>query len=114
MLAPNWSRARPDGSTEACAFSSLPRVGSSPLGAARWGQLDLAGPLSEWVFDGGALYPGACTNCAQMDIDSQRMLRGGSWYDPWSSMLESSARSSGDPATRAHFVGFRCASTEYH
>jgi hypothetical protein len=61
-----------------------------------------------------SLYPGACSNCAQTQIDSARMLRGGSWYDAQSSALEASARTGGDPATRLSFVGFRCASTEYH
>ena len=105
--------ARPLSSAEPCSFSSLPTVGSSPLGAARWLQHDLAGSLTEWVFDGGALYPSSCTDCAQTEIDSRRMVRGGSWYDGSSSLLESSARNGGDPAYRAHFVGFRCASTEY-
>jgi len=105
--------ARPDGSSEPCPFASLPAVGSSPLGVARWLQLDLAGSLGEWVFDGGALYPGSCSNCVQTSIDSNRMLRGGSWFDPWSSLLQANARNGGDPATRAHFVGVRCASTEY-
>lgn len=108
-----YNCARPPGSSEPCAFAALPAAGSFPLGAARWRQLDLAGSLTEWVFDGGALYPNICTDCAQTGVDLHRMVRGGSWYDPSSSSLEASRRGGGDPAYRAHFVGFRCASTEY-
>jgi formylglycine-generating enzyme required for sulfatase activity len=108
-----YNCARPLGSSEPCAFDALPRAGSFPLGAARWRQLDLAGSLTEWVFDGGALYTSICSDCAQTGVDLHRMVRGGSWYDPSSSSLEASRRGGGDPAYRTHFVGFRCASTEY-
>ncbi len=100
-------------STEPCV-SNLPAVGSAPLGAARWLHRDMAGSLYEWVFDGSALYPSACYNCAQTGIDSPRMFRGGSWYDFSSSHLRATDRSAADPALRQHFLGFRCASTEWN
>lgn len=108
-----YNCARALDSSGPCAFDALPRAGSFPLGAARWLQLDLAGSLTEWVFDGGALYPNICSDCAQTGVELHRMVRGGSWYDPSSSALEASRRGGGDPAYRAHFVGFRCASSEY-
>lgn len=105
--------ARSPGSMEPCAFAALPRAGSFPAGAARWRQLDLAGSLTEWVFDGGALYPDICADCVQTGVDLHRMVRGGSWYDPSSLALQATTRNGGDPAYRTHFVGFRCASSEY-
>jgi formylglycine-generating enzyme required for sulfatase activity len=104
---------RPLDGSEPCTFSALPAAGSFPRGAGRWLQLDLAGSLTEWVFDGGALYPNICSDCAQTNSELHRMVRGGSWYDPSSASLEASRRGGGDPAYRTHFVGFRCASTEY-
>jgi sulfatase modifying factor 1 len=96
-----------------CDMTTLPPVGSKPLGAGFFKQRDLAGSMSEWVFDGGALYPAQCTNCAETDIENQRMFRGGSWFDNYATFFEVTKRAGSDAAGRWHFVGFRCARTNY-
>lgn len=107
--------ARPnDVTTEPCVAESLPSVGSFPAGTSRWLQRDLAGSLAEWVFDGfSEPYPSSCSRCVQTDVESRRVVRGGSWFDLASDQLLASARNHGDPAYRDYWVGFRCAATEY-
>jgi formylglycine-generating enzyme required for sulfatase activity len=103
-----------DVTTEACESQNLPAVGSSLAGAGRWLQQDLAGSLAEWTFDGFAeAYPETCSRCAQTEIESRRVARGGSWFDVSSDELLATARVGGDPAYREYWVGFRCARREY-
>ncbi len=84
---PCWSKGSKRNDT--CA------VGTSPEDQGRFGQLDLAGNVSEWTasgFDAG-----------------QRVTRGGNWYN-WSPRLVAvPARGGLDPAERTDTVGFRCA-----
>lgn len=96
-----------------CDMTTLPRVGSKPLGEGFFHQRDLAGSMAEWVFDGGALYPPECTNCAETDIENHRMFRGGSWFDIYDTFFDRTQRSGSDAAGRWHFVGFRCARANY-
>jgi formylglycine-generating enzyme required for sulfatase activity len=87
----------------------IPPVGSKPLGIAFWGQLDLAGSVAEWVFDGGDPYPESCSrDCANTTPEDQRMFRGGSFSNDASS-LRSTLRNSASPELRNYFHGFRCA-----
>src|SRR5262249_18337424 len=62
---------------------SVAAVGSLPV-AGRYGQLDLAGNVGEWVLDyvhlDGSRYPLPCVNCADHgpgDADERRGPRGG-------------------------------------
>lgn len=97
----------------ACDFQRLPSVGSFPDGEGRWHHRDLAGSLSEWLFDGaGANFPVQCT-CPDTSVEYVRVSRGGSWYDASSLSLMTHARRSQDPAVRYHMVGFRCASRDF-
>jgi sulfatase modifying factor 1 len=92
---------------------SLP-VGSKPAGAGRWQQLDLAGSFAEWVMDAGDRYPpGGCTNCVTLTPESARMFRGGSWFDIEGRSLSARERWGTDPGGRLHFLGLRCARTNY-
>ena len=47
-------------------IGSLAPVGTATLGAARWGQLDLAGDLSEWLLDVYAPFGNPCTDCTAL------------------------------------------------
>jgi sulfatase modifying factor 1 len=96
-----------------CDFASIPAVGSFPAGAGLWRHRDLAGSVSEWVFDGGGTYPDGCYNCVQTGIESARITRGGAYYDADAALLRGQARRSLDPARRLYFGGFRCARTEF-
>ncbi|MBX3232972.1 MAG: SUMF1/EgtB/PvdO family nonheme iron enzyme [Labilithrix sp.] len=43
-------------------------VGRRPDGAGKWGQLDLAGNMFEWMLDEGPIQPGTCKDCANVDF----------------------------------------------
>jgi formylglycine-generating enzyme required for sulfatase activity len=79
------------------------------MGVGVWGQLDLAGDVSEWNLDEYQIsYVDPCTDCANLSPSFFRVIRGGdfscetdlrSWsrggpYHPWA---------------RNTTVGFRCA-----
>jgi formylglycine-generating enzyme len=95
-----------------CSAEDLPVVGSLPLGAGRWGQLDLAGSVWEWTLDMYAAYTtDPCDNCATLSVttDLGRVFRGGdySFADP--SSLRAASRLSFDPLFPDPARGFRCA-----
>lgn len=73
------------------------RVGSYPLGNARWGMQDLGGNVWEWTSSAAA-------------NDDWRVVRGGGWdADP--SVYRSSASLSYPASMRLDDLGFRCART---
>lgn len=89
----------------------LAPVGSRPLGAGRWGQLDLAGSVSEWTLDAYGVYPARCEDCTLLDDPlglGLRFFRGGSWTDD-ESALALGERPAAPAVLRASFLGFRCA-----
>ncbi len=53
-------------------------VGSAPLGAGRWGQLDLEGEVAQWTLDWYDLaYSDPCIDCANLvDINNGRVAEG--------------------------------------
>jgi formylglycine-generating enzyme len=88
-------------------------VGSHPLGSGRWGHMDLAGGMSEWVFDayGPSSYPGdgtPCQDCANMAGGKVRVHRGGGWANAAGYM--NAAFQAADAAVfRTSSRGLRCA-----
>jgi sulfatase modifying factor 1 len=123
-----WGEIEPGGDTQyaiyECDYSggecavgqSLAPVGTTVLGAGRWGQYDLAGSLAEWNLDWVEMfppYPDPCTDCALLNPPDpppppDRIIRGGAFDDngvfinPWYVDYD-------DPQGRANGVGFRCA-----
>jgi len=92
-----------------CTGGAAP-VGTATLGAALWGQLDLAGNVNEWNADWFAAYVHPCVDCAYLTPATYRVLRGGYFYnDP--SYLLSASRSDDLPTVRSICIGFRCART---
>jgi formylglycine-generating enzyme required for sulfatase activity len=91
------------------AFIVVP-VGSAPAGAGLWGQLDLAGNVSEWVMDWNGDYTEPCSDCADLEAtpDAPRVVRGGSFFTDAES-LSATSRGNIDPQSRQQDVGFRCA-----
>jgi len=94
-------------------------VGSYSSGRGRWGHLDLAGNLWEWVFDWGSdsWYSSAsasATDVANLSPSSlsMRVLRGGSWFN-LVDYLRVANREWNVPTFHTDYVyyGWRCAKT---
>lgn len=91
---------------------SILDVGSKPLGAGRWGHLDLFGSMRDYGLDIYTPMPAACVDCVQTDTGAAttRAAVGGSWADgssTWPSIFNASPTTSVNPRTPAG--GFRCA-----
>jgi formylglycine-generating enzyme len=99
-----------DGSiTMDCAFSDLAPVGSVPAGNGFWGQSDLAGGMWEWTLDAwGAAFPVPCDDCANLDYQSGRVVRGGSWEDDFDDVA-AAYRHLFSPTFHYYVYGARCA-----
>ncbi len=83
-------------------------VGSVPLGANRWGHLDLAGNADEWVLDAWAPYPTyPVSNYADV-TSGLRVSRGGSFGDS-AAYVRAAFRSPSAPDETYPGTGFRCA-----
>jgi formylglycine-generating enzyme required for sulfatase activity len=86
-------------------------VGTASLGAAYWGQLDLAGEMFEWNLDWYAPYA-PCKDCAFLNVVSYaaayRVNRGG-LFNLSALLLFPPHRNSVDPTGRSAGIGFRCA-----
>ena len=86
-------------------------MGTTTLGAGRWGQLDLAGELIEWNLDwwnANAAYVDPCTDCVYLtETGLPYVAVQDSAYDDPGSVL-SPRFFSVDPV-RDSAVGFRCA-----
>jgi formylglycine-generating enzyme len=90
----------------------MQNVGSVPLGAGRFGHLDLFGSMREYTLDIFKPMPTACVDCAQLDTAAATThgALGGSWSDTadaWSSIYNVSPTTSTNPRTPAG--GIRCA-----
>ncbi len=100
--------------------SSIAPVGAAKLGAALWGQLDMAGNVSEWTLDSYAksksaillgTYVDPSIDAAYLTRASYGMVRGG-FFSFGKTLLLSTFRYGGYlPAGRMDNVGFRCART---
>jgi formylglycine-generating enzyme required for sulfatase activity len=98
----------PNSSTDCTTAASIAPVGSAPLGAGAWGQLDLAGDLWQWSLDWYAAYVSPCADCAAASGGSSRIQRGGSFREATSN-LRSTYRNANNPTLRNDFQGVRCA-----
>jgi formylglycine-generating enzyme required for sulfatase activity len=89
--------------------TNIADVGSVPLGAARWGHLDMAGNVWEWNLDVLAAYDtSARTDYANLASGAYRVQRGGS-FSYRSGGLRAAQRGYQVPWARSHVVGVRCA-----
>ncbi|MCL2005267.1 MAG: formylglycine-generating enzyme family protein [Planctomycetaceae bacterium] len=79
-------------------------VGSFPANA--WGLRDMHGNVREWCLDWWGDYPSEVTDPTGPDWDSDRVIRGGSWYG-LAVHCRSAYRGGHAPAVRAYFVGLR-------
>lgn len=98
----------PDISGPANCVTAIAPVGTASLGISRWGQLDLAGNLNEWIADWHGPYK-ACVDCASMDQATTRVIRGGDFFDNTDFLKPPNRNVSRAPETREYYLGFRCA-----
>jgi iron(II)-dependent oxidoreductase len=86
-------------------------VGSFPNGASPYGVEDVAGNVREWVEDYFLAYPGAAADADPFFGESNRVNRGGGWFDGEDGELVTTYnRNAGPPGTSANDdIGFRCA-----
>jgi formylglycine-generating enzyme required for sulfatase activity len=84
-------------------------VGSAPMGAGRWGQLDLAGNESTWSLDFYAVsFVSPCMDCSRVTTGSSRIVRGGSFSESVAN-LQPTYRDANGPTLRNDYIGIRCA-----
>jgi formylglycine-generating enzyme required for sulfatase activity len=90
---------------------NIAAVGTTSLGAGRWGQMDLAGSFWEWNYDyypddGAFVVP--CTNCAYLTPTTTRVVKVGNFAEG-SYYLPTWLRYDYAPSNREIYLGFRCA-----
>ena len=97
----NWD----GGATSGVDFKQTRDVGQ--YAANPWGFFDMHGNVNEWLYDWKADYPsGSQTNPEGPASGSNRVTRGGSWFNP-GRILRSANRSYGSPSDRLYGLGFR-------
>jgi sulfatase modifying factor 1 len=99
------------GSTSSCTGTvNVAPVGTPPLGAGLWGQLDLEGDGWVYTMDWFATFVDPCVDCsylAQFSSGLGRVFKGGGWASDSSHLLPTD-RQPDDPPTR-NAIGIRCA-----
>jgi formylglycine-generating enzyme len=103
----------PSGSGRCRGVACIAPVGTATGGAGRWGQLDMAGEVSNWTLDYFQTYVDPCVDCAYLTATSEgwRNSGGGSFASQsWLILPESNV--GGDPPMyRGIEFGLRCART---
>ncbi len=99
----SYVKLEPDASGD-----SLGNVGSYEKGKSPYGMYDMAGSVFEWTSDPLTVYPG---NQGDHSFyrDSDRVLRGGSWYQPDRYVLATWFRFASFTGDNSGYTGFRCA-----
>jgi formylglycine-generating enzyme required for sulfatase activity len=77
-------------------------------GTAKWGQMDMAGNVAEWVQDWWSSDLETCTDCARLDVGDERVIRGGDYESINETYLENASRDSDAPDNPYDGTGIRC------
>jgi iron(II)-dependent oxidoreductase len=104
-----WDASRANSSES--KLGATAKVGSYPGGASPYGAHDMAGNVWEWVadwYDKDYYKRGPDRNPKGPDTGTNRVLRGGSWYDNPIN-LRAADRFNYPPGLRSIDIGFRCA-----
>ncbi len=90
-------------------FPSTPlAVGAKPLGASRWGHLDLSGNVGEVTMDRGGVLDATCNDCVHAGSPNDAVnVLGGSWGSVAKSVAVGSVTGLG-AGERSSFSGVRC------
>jgi len=101
----------PSGSGTCTGTTNIAPVGTPVAGAGLWGQLDLAGEMSEWNLDwytsSGFVDP--CTDCAYLTPGTNRILMGSFYMSMPIYLMTEDSPSNGPPNETGEGVGLRCA-----
>lgn len=101
----------PGGTCSTSGVTNIAPVGTPVLGAGLWGQLDLAGNVSEWNLDWDIpTYVDPCTDCAYLVPQVTKITRGGS-FQATAALMVPPDRNVAAPTYRVSYNGFRCART---
>lgn len=99
-----------------CTYTDLIFVGTRPAGDGKWGQSDLFGNVSEWLFDRDDSPPVPCDDCvittAPWQVADQRLVRGGAfayYYGYLNVAIASRFSAPRKGSTVAEGIGLRCA-----
>jgi formylglycine-generating enzyme required for sulfatase activity len=99
----------PNGALVPCTgVRNIAPVGITMSGAGLWGQLDLAGNMSERTLDSYVDYVDPCVDCANFLNAAVRVFRGG-YFGADTSYLVPSDRVNGGSTARGSGIGLRCA-----
>lgn len=98
--------------------TEIATVGSLPTIVGKYGQLDLAGNVTEWnldtfptPFQATSGYATPCTDCAELSTPARCMTRGGGFQPTSTTEITNSLRVGYAPTDRKFGIGFRCART---
>jgi sulfatase modifying factor 1 len=98
------------GDAGGCAgAANVAPVGAATLGAALWGQLDMAGEVFEWTLDWYAPYVDPCVDCAYLTSTTVRVIRGGQYGGTTLNLQAANRDFFEDPTDHDSVIGFRCA-----
>jgi len=109
--APDCSRLNYSDSTAGLCVGDTSQVGSYPSGASRYGALDMAGNVWEWVndwYDSGYYAVSPYSNPPGPASGSYKVLRGGGWYGNWYGVRAAFRSDYYNPDNTGNYVGFRC------
>jgi formylglycine-generating enzyme required for sulfatase activity len=94
-----------------CNVMNLPGiapVGTTTLGVARTGQLDLAGNVWEATLDAFAAFANPCDDCAYLVAGAAKVVKGGG-FTSTAEEIQPPNRFELPQGTRNNYAGFRCA-----
>ncbi len=114
--APDCTRANGGASARCVPGGDTDAAGSYPAGASPYGVLDMAGNVAEWVNDwfGSTYYSTSPAENPQGPASgTQKVLRGGSWFEEDGQSLRVAARVYAAPNYQYEDLGFRCVVAPY-